>query len=419
MLRVATRALLAALLLTLALVPSAVGSPPQATSSIVGGRDADIADWPSIAFLVAFWNTDSDPELEAAATCTGTVIAPEWVISAAHCAFRPDDQPIEALATMTGVSDVNQDGEIIFADGLVVHPAWDPGFLVGDALLIHLESASGAPPQAVAHPDGEYSSPPGVFNAAGWGLTDEQGTMETAVLKEAWLEIHDDDFCDDFATHIESQTCAGTLNTAGACKGDSGGPLLVFDDADQPVLYGLTSYGPQIGLGLPVCSLQAPAVFSWVPAFTTFICDWIDPCPVVAPTPTPTPTPTPSPSGGTTTVVPPSPLPSAPPDAIAPVLSRARLSSNVLRVGRRITLSFRLSEAAVVTATVLKRKAGRYRRLSPTLPLAANAGTFRRRFNGRLGGRRLKPGRYKFSLKAIDGAGNAARPVTVAFRIVR
>ena len=74
---------------------------------------------------------------------------------------------------------------------------------------------------------------------------------------------------------------------------------------------------------------------------------------------------------------------------------------------------------AVVTATVLKKKAGRYRRLSPTLPLAANAGTFRRRFNGRLGGRRLKPGRYKFSLKAIDAAGNAARTVAVPFRIVR
>lgn len=408
MLRVATRALLAAVLLVLAVAPSAVGSPPpRASASIVGGQGAAIADWPSIAFILTAWDTDGDPQLEAFAQCTGTVIAPEWVISAAHCAFQPNGQGIDALLTVTGISDLNDDGEAIAADRLVVHPAWDPDFLVGDALLIHLESPSSAPPHAVAQPGVQYSSPPDVPNAAGWGAVDEDAEVGTEVLQEAWLEIQDDATCDAYTTHLPSQTCAGTMNVAGACKGDSGGPLLAFD-GDRPVLYGLTSYGPQIGLGLSVCSLQAPAVFSRVPAFATFIAQTVN----SSPTP-----PTTQPGGGTTTV-PPGPVPSAP-DATPPVLSRARLSSDVLRIGRRITLSFRLSEAAVVTTTVLKQRAGRYRRLSPTLQLAANAGTFRRRFSGRLGARRLKPGRYRFRLKAIDAAGNAARPVTLSFRIVR
>jgi hypothetical protein len=72
-----------------------------------------------------------------------------------------------------------------------------------------------------------------------------------------------------------------------------------------------------------------------------------------------------------------------------------------------------------VTVTVLKKKGRSYRPLSPSLPLAADAGTFSRRFDGRLGSRRLKPGRYKLSLAAVDAAGNAARPVTLSFRIVR
>ena len=82
-------------------------------------------------------------------------------------------------------------------------------------------------------------------------------------------------------------------------------------------------------------------------------------------------------------------------------------------------MSFRLSEAAVVTVTVMKKRGRRYRALKPTLPLAADAGTYRRRFDGRLGSRRLKPGRYKLRLIAVDAAGNAALPVTVAFRVVR
>jgi secreted trypsin-like serine protease len=418
---VATRALLAAVLLTLALAASALGSPPpRASSSIVGGQDADIADWPSIAFILTAWDTDGDPtDLEESARCTGTVIAPQWVISAAHCAFQPDGQPIDALLTITGVGDFRDpDREVIAADGLAVHPAWDPDFLIGDALLIHLESASSAPPLLVVHPDGDYFSPPDTVNAAGWGDVDEESTIGTAVLQEAWLEIHDDDFCAEFATHIETQTCAGTLTKAGACRGDSGGPLLVFDDDGRPVLYGLTSYGPQIGLGLPICSLQAPAVFSWLPAFTPFICDTIDPCPLHTRTPTPNPTPPTTPPGGGTTVIPPAPIASAP-DAIAPVLSRVRLSKARVRVGRRVTLSFRLSEAAAVTVTVLKKKGRRYRALSPRMQLAADAGTTRRRFDGRLGKRRLKPGRYKFSLRAVDAAGNVARAVTVRFRMVR
>ena len=54
----------------------------------------------------------------------------------------------------------------------------------------------------------------------------------------------------------------------------------MFDEAtDAPVLFGLTSYGPQIGLGLNDCALKAPAVFSWVPAFSNFISETLNPPP--------------------------------------------------------------------------------------------------------------------------------------------
>jgi secreted trypsin-like serine protease len=402
------RSLLVAALLALALAPSALASPPKATTSIVGGQYADIADWPSIAFLLTAWDSNGDGQLDTQAQCTGTVIAPQWIVSAAHCAFGPGDRGVDAMVTLTGVGDLNdQAGEWIAADQLVVHPDWDPSSLTGDALLIHLRTPSSAPPHAVAQPGGRYYTQPNVPNAAGWGATDEKAEVGTQLLKEAFLEIQDDDTCAFFARGFDpaTQTCAGTKDTAGACKGDSGGPLIVFDEAtDAPVLYGLTSYGPQIGLGLNVCALKAPAVFSWVPAFSKFISDTLNP--------PPPPQQQPAPPGGRT-VIP------ARPDAVPPVLSRARLSTGRVRAGGRAKLSFQLSEAAAVTVTVLKKQGRRYRPLSPTLPLAANAGTFSRRFDGRLAGRALKPGRYKLSLAAVDAVGNAARPVAVAFRIVR
>ena len=404
------RSLLAAALLVLALAPSALASPPKASTSIVGGQTADIDDWPSIAFLLTAWDSDGDGQLDTQAQCTGTVIAPQWIVSAAHCAFRPGGQGVDGMVTLTGVGDLNDpNGEVIAADQLVVHPDWDPQTLTGDALLIHLRSPSTAPPHPVAQPGGRYFTEPGVPNAAGWGATDESATIGTELLKEAYLELQDDETCGQYAPGFDAatQTCAGTKNAAGACKGDSGGPLIVFDQTTgTPALYGLTSYGPQLGLGLKVCELKAPAVFSWVPAFSKFISDTLN-----SPSQQPPSNPT-TPSGPTL------PLPGAR-DATPPVLSGARLSTARLRAGRRATLSFWMSEAAAVTATVLKKQGRSYKPRSPTLPLAADAGMFSRKFDGRLGGRKLKPGRYRFSLAAVDAAGNRARTVTVAFRIVR
>ena len=71
------------LLLALAL-PVAAGAAPKATTSIVGGQNATIAEWPSIAFLLSAWDENGDGEMDGSAGCTGTVIAPQWILTAAH-----------------------------------------------------------------------------------------------------------------------------------------------------------------------------------------------------------------------------------------------------------------------------------------------------------------------------------------------
>ena len=50
---------------------------------------------------------------------------------------------------------------------------------------------------------------------------------------------------------------------------------------------------------------------------------------------------------------------------------------------------------------------------------ASLAGVSSVRFRGRLKGKTLKPGRYRFVIRARDGAGNVSKPRRPVFRIVR
>jgi secreted trypsin-like serine protease len=371
--------------------------PATAHTSIVGGQNASIGDWPSIAFILAAWDQNGDGELEGAAGCTGTVINPSWVISAAHCLFRPDGEPVDALITLTGATDKTGagGGEVIVVDKVVVNPNWSWDTLHGDALLLHLKSRSSRPAMKLASPGGPYVTVENLPNAAGWGTTDENSTIGTDVLKEAYLELQSDDTCAAIVPNYdpETQTCAGTEDTAGACKGDSGGPLIVFDkNTGEPYLWGITSFGPQLGLGLPICSLKAPAYYSWVPGFLPWIAKTLSP---------------PKPGGGPAG---PGPVVRPPRDTTAPVVSGARLSRKKVKRRRGATLSFDVSEAAAVTVTILRKT----RRVA-TVPLPASAGHVARK----LSTKKLKRGSYKLQIVAIDAAGNRSRPATVAFKVVR
>jgi hypothetical protein len=289
---------------------------------------------------------------------------------------------------------------------------------------MRLERPSSRPAMPLARGGVPYGLSPTTPNAAGWGLIDEAATLDTTVLQEAFLAILPDAECAGFdATYdANSQTCAYTRDVAGVCRGDSGGPLTVLDAAGVPHLWGVTSYGTQLDHGLAPCSRKAPAVFSWVPAFS----GWIDAhTSEILPPPGPQPQPPPTaPGPGTQQPSPTRPLPSAPRDTTAPALTGARLSTKTLRAARRgamiarsagARLSFKLSEAAAVRVSVLKgRKA-----LSPSATIAGQAGRTTKRFTGRLGARKLKPGRYRLRLAAVDAAGNAGTTRTLRFRVVR
>ena len=391
-------------LLALALPAAAVAAGgPGAGASVVGGKDADIADWPSIAFLLAAWDEDGDGELESAAGCTGTVIAPDWILSAAHCAFRPDDQGIDAMLAVTGSADINDvAAESIAADDLVVHPDWDPATVKGDALLVHLSTASVRPAMPLARTGTQFHLDEAVTNLAGWGTTDEDNTVSTDILQDAHVAIVDDDTCAQFDASYDpgTQTCAGEFQVAGACHGDSGGPLTVLDAAGTPHLWGLTSYGPARPSTFKECDLRIPVIFTWVPAFT----GWIDATLAGPALAADRPGPRSRPGAW------PRPGPGPAPDTKPPVLSAVKLSTKKIKPAKRgatiarkagAKLSFKLDEAAAVTVSVLKDGKPR----GPVATFAADAGKTTKRFSARVRGKKLKRGRYKLRVSAVDVGG--------------
>src|SRR6476620_8141266 len=120
--RTLTRALaLASATLALATAPAGAAG----TQSIIGGTTAPPASWPSIVFF------DVDLGNGHGIACDGTVIAPNWIVTAAHCGvdgkaagtpnYRPDQYRV-----IVGRSDLRtRDGQELKVDRVIVHPKCD------------------------------------------------------------------------------------------------------------------------------------------------------------------------------------------------------------------------------------------------------------------------------------------------------
>jgi uncharacterized repeat protein (TIGR01451 family)/CSLREA domain-containing protein len=126
--------------------------------------------------------------------------------------------------------------------------------------------------------------------------------------------------------------------------------------------------------------------------------------------------------------------------ALAPATFSAAGSGPSAAAATGTTVRYSLSEAATVTFRVTTKKPGRKagkRCVRPTRKNAAKRkckrtvtlpGSFKHagkaglnsfRFTGRIGGRKLKPGKYRLVGVAKDAAGNKSKAVSAAFRIVR
>jgi secreted trypsin-like serine protease len=178
--------------------------------------------------------------------CTGTLIAPDVVLTAAHC---------QALHTRVFIgNDVEKRGRVFRVQKHIRHSAFDDRYR-NDLMLLFLEgTVTGVKPRPLA--------PTSLIDAAtagrivGFGTTDLAGTSGFGIKRQIDVPIVSASCSGQaqgktdpvlYGCHADAEIVAGKpLLLRDSCKGDSGGPLFIADARNRWLLAGTTSRGTDL-----------------------------------------------------------------------------------------------------------------------------------------------------------------------------
>eukprot|EP01103_Thecamoeba_quadrilineata_P000396 TRINITY_DN10336_c0_g1_i1.p1 TRINITY_DN10336_c0_g1~~TRINITY_DN10336_c0_g1_i1.p1 ORF type:complete len:311 (+),score=16.25 TRINITY_DN10336_c0_g1_i1:129-1061(+) len=251
------------------------------STSVIGGTKAINGQFP----WTVFYNFSIGPVTTA--SCMGNLIAPSWILTAAHCLYGRSGLTINAYAGSVNLFDTTliqkRTSQTYF-----VNPSYNPQTISGDLALIQLSTpftlSSGLSTIGIS-----LNSPtPGeIYATAGFGLTQNNNIRSVPYdnLQYVNLPYIDPTTC---TSKLKSQYIQTTMICAGGtaspqadtCNGDSGSGLIRTTDVTKANsnqgLVGMTSFGSTI------CANGIPGVYSWIaPFYYSFIVPRAGAIPVV------------------------------------------------------------------------------------------------------------------------------------------
>ncbi|MGO8120068.1 trypsin-like serine protease [Rhizobium ruizarguesonis] len=232
---------------------------------VIGGQAAKKGEWPWQVKILA-----PDPEQRGrfGGHCGGSLIAPRWILTAAHCVTsgRSGKQDLFArdLLIVEGKSKIDK---VISVDGpdkpglavedVIIHEDFDRKVFANDIALIKLsEPAKSKPAILASASDDEVEAAGHPAVVTGWGYTKADHGWDDKYLptelQEVELPIVPREDCRaayrDSSMRMnpidERNVCAGYAEGGkDACQGDSGGPLVAQRPDKRWIQLGIVSWG--------------------------------------------------------------------------------------------------------------------------------------------------------------------------------